>query len=225
MAATTVTMNETVGALLRDARDRKGKSLAEAASVTKIPERFLALLESDSLGDLPDDIYAKIFLKTYCKFLGLDTPSVLGLYREQRAFDSSFRRQEPRRHPTPSLAASHMIVTPKLIRSILLGVAVLGLAAYVGVELMKIVTPPNITISTPADGTVTGERAVAIEGATEPEVTLRINGKGVAVGNDGNFHDTLILQEGLNTIRIVGAKKHSREMVVTRRIIVQPRPR
>ncbi len=216
-------MTETLGTLLRQARERKKRTLAEAAATSKIPERYLSLLESDALADLPDDIYAKIFLKTYCKFLDLDTPSVLGLYREQRAFDASFRRSEPRRHPTPSVAASHMIVTPKLIRGILLGIAVLGLAAYVGVELMKIVTPPSISITTPADGTVTAERAIAIEGATEPEVTLRINGKGIAVSDDGGFRDTLILQEGLNTIRIVGAKKHSREMVVTRRIIVQPR--
>lgn len=222
---TTLATNESVGTILLQTREHYGVSRALAAERTKIPERFLEMLEDDAYADLPDDVYAKIFLKTYCLFLGLDTPTILELYRGQRALDAAMSRVEARRrHPLTSVPTKQLIVAPKLIRIALAAAAFIGLLGYVGWSLLKIVAPPQISLQSPPDGLVTVERTIAIEGTTEPEVTLQINGEDVAVSNDGRFSDTLTLQDGLNTVRISAFKKHSEEMVVTRRIIVQPKP-
>lgn len=221
---TTSTIAESVGALLRQAREEAGLSLAAVANRTKIPERYLAMFESEGRGALPDDVYAKIYLKAYGKFLGFDTPTLVELYRKERVrLAPPERKTAPRRHPTTTVPASAMVVTPKLIQAIFLGLIVLGLVAYFAFEIKKIIAPPRISLTSPADGLVTTERDLVIEGRTEPEVALSVNGKPVSLDADGNFHDTLDLQEGLNVITVVGAKKHSKEMSVTRRIIVSPK--
>jgi hypothetical protein len=108
---------------------------------------------------------------------------------------------------------------------VFLGLVVLGLGVYFALEIKKIIAPPQISLAAPQDGLVTTERSLVIEGRTEREVSLRINGKPVSPDGNGNFRDTLELQEGLNLITVVGAKKHSKEMAVTRRIIVMPKQR
>ncbi|HTK05522.1 MAG TPA: helix-turn-helix domain-containing protein [Candidatus Eisenbacteria bacterium] len=223
---TATAIAESVGALLRQAREEAGLTLAAVASRTKIPERYLAQFEENGVGGPQEDVYSKIYLKAYAKFLGFDTGTLVDLYKKERARTAPpERRSAPKRHPAATLPTSAMVVTPKLIHAALLGLVVLGLAAYFAYEIKKIVAPPEISLAAPQDGLVTTERSLVIEGRTEHEVALRINGKSVSPDSDGNFRDMLDLQEGLNLITVVGAKKHSKDMTVTRRIIVMPKER
>lgn len=225
MHTTTSAIAESVSALLRQAREEAGLSLPAVAAKTKIPERYLAMFEGEGVV-APEDVYSKIYLKAYGKFLGFDTTTLVDLYRKERTRHAPpERRQPPKRHPSVSVPASAMVVTPKLIHAALLGLVVVGLGVYFALEIKKIIAPPQITLAAPQDGLVTTERSLVIEGRTEREVALRINGKPVSPDSNGNFKDTLDLQEGLNLITIVGTKKHSKEMAVTRRIIVMPKQR
>ena len=226
MHTTTSTIAESVSALLRQAREESGLSLPAVAARTKIPERYLAMFEGVGGIGAPEDVYSKIYLKAYGKFLGFDTTTLVDLYRKEHARHAPpERRQSPKRHPSVSVPTSAMIVTPKLIHAALLGLVVLGLGVYFALEIKKIIAPPQITLAAPQDGLVTTERSLVIEGRTEREVALRVNGKPVSPDSNGNFKDTLDLQEGLNLITVVGTKKHSKEMAVTRRIIVVPKQR
>lgn len=218
---------ESIGALLRQSREEAGLSVRDVASRTKIPERYVAFFEADAHGELTDDVYTKIYLKAYGKFLGFDTKTVLEHYRRERARVMAYddARAPKNRHPAENIPTSQLVVTPKLIQTALLAVVVLGIAGYFAFELKTIVAPPDIALAAPKDGMVTAERSITVEGKTESEVSLRINGKPVSIDNRGNFKDTLELQEGLNLITVVGAKKHSKEMMVTRRVIVTPKER
>lgn len=218
---------ETVGAFLKKARLELGCNRRDAAIKTKIPERYITYFEESCYGKLPDDVYSKIYLKVYSKFLGLDTSTIVNLYRQERQRQAAFQKNADldRRHPTTAIPARHLLVTPQIIRIAVMAVLVLGLAAYFWWAVRNIVSPPVITLTSPHDGLVTNERTVIVEGRTENETTLRINGKYVAPDGLGNFKDMLELQEGLNTVKVVGMKKHSKETVVTRRIIVQPKDR
>ncbi len=216
---------DSVGALLKKARLDMGCARSEAAARMKVPERYVAAFEENDHGRLPDDVYSRIYLKVYCKFLGLDTQTTLKLYKQERTRFLAAKTAAPaevRRHPVAHIPASQMIAAPHLIRTALLIAGVAGLAVYLWWAVGNIVRPPAISLWSPRDGLVTPERTVTIEGRTEKEVSLRINGKTVAADSQGIFRDTLDLQSGLNVITIVGAKKHSREMVMTRRILVQP---
>jgi cytoskeleton protein RodZ len=77
-----------IGQTLEKARKEKGLSLDEVEHATKIRKRYLAGLEREDFGALPDAVYARGFLKTYANYLGLDGEE---LSRELRD------RKKPRR--------------------------------------------------------------------------------------------------------------------------------
>src|SRR5829696_352953 len=77
-----------IGPVLEKARKERGLTLEEAEHATKIRKRYLAGLEREDYGVLPDAVYAQGFLKTYANYLGLDGEE---LARELR------KRRRPRR--------------------------------------------------------------------------------------------------------------------------------
>ncbi len=226
VAAVGQKLTDAVGVRLKKARLELGCSRHEAAAKTKIPERYIARFEDGAYDKLPDDVYSKIFLKVYCKFLGLDVPSIVAQQKQERQrILAPQKTAGAGRHPTRAIPAWQMLAAPKLIKAALIVTAALGLAFYFWTAVSNIVSPPVITLSSPQENLVTSEHAVTVEGRTELEVSLRINGKYVAPDGYGNFKDTLELQDGLNEVKVVGMKKHSREATITRRILVQPKDR
>ena len=72
-----------IGSHLSEQRRRLGLTLAECESATRIRAKYLAALEEDRLGDLPDLAYGRIFLRGYATFLGLDTAALLTEFDER----------------------------------------------------------------------------------------------------------------------------------------------
>jgi cytoskeletal protein RodZ len=215
---------ESVGSLLEQARLDLGVSVEDAARDLRVMPSRLRELELGDHRRIPDDIYTRILLKAYCRLIGLDMTSTLNLWKRerQRLGLSSTQPGTDRRHPTAGVSAVAMLNRPRLVRSALAVAAGVGLAAYLIWAVKGIVAPPTITLNSPRDGLVTVDRTVTVEGRTESEVAVRVNGKTVTPDSRGNFRDTLDLQEGLNTIKVVGMKRHSKETTVTRRVIVEP---
>lgn len=93
-------MDDSVGRKLREARTRRKLSLAEVEAATKIRGRYLQAIENDEWDQLPDDIYARAFVRTYGRFLGLDGER---LAEEQRRGRGAARPGErlPRVDPRP----------------------------------------------------------------------------------------------------------------------------
>jgi len=74
---------ETVGQILRTARETQARSLEAISSETKIPVGSLRLLEEDRFGELPGDIFVRGFLRSYCQSLSIPDASVIEGYLEQ----------------------------------------------------------------------------------------------------------------------------------------------
>lgn len=62
---------EEFGASLRSLRQSRGLQLEDVARHIKLPERTLASIEEGREKDLPHTVYAKGFIRTYAKFLGM----------------------------------------------------------------------------------------------------------------------------------------------------------
>ena len=62
---------EEIGSLLRVAREDLGRTIADAASVTKISKVFLSNMEKGEFSKLGEKVYVMGFTKTYAKYLGL----------------------------------------------------------------------------------------------------------------------------------------------------------
>jgi cytoskeletal protein RodZ len=97
-------VDESVGSKLREARARRKLSLAEVEAETKIRSRYLQAIENEEWEQLPEDTYARAFIRTYGRFLGLDGDR---LAEEQRRSRGAARpgerlpRVDPRPRPVP----------------------------------------------------------------------------------------------------------------------------
>jgi len=74
---------KTLGDLLREGREAKGVTLAQAEKDTKIRERILADLEADNHKHLPPPVFLKGLLRKYATYLKLDVAEVLASYAAQ----------------------------------------------------------------------------------------------------------------------------------------------
>lgn len=63
---------ESVGEMLRNAREAKNLTVAQAHQSTKISVEVLESLEQDDFGAFASETYLKGFLRSYAQFLGLD---------------------------------------------------------------------------------------------------------------------------------------------------------
>lgn len=74
---------ESIGAILKQEREKRGLSLEEAHDATKITPQNLSALEEDRFDYFPNRVYARAFLRDYANFLGLDSAELLTQYEEQ----------------------------------------------------------------------------------------------------------------------------------------------
>ncbi|WP_156471588.1 RodZ family helix-turn-helix domain-containing protein, partial [Snodgrassella sp. CFCC 13594] len=65
-----------LGAVLRQARERKGLSVGEVAERLKFPARRVEALESGCYEGLPEPVFVKGFVHTYARFLDTDITEV-----------------------------------------------------------------------------------------------------------------------------------------------------
>ncbi|HEY7949689.1 MAG TPA: helix-turn-helix domain-containing protein [Solirubrobacterales bacterium] len=75
-------MERRIGAILREARMRRGIELSEVEAVTRIRPGYLRAIEGEDWGALPGGVYARGFIRTYATFLGLDGNRLAAEYRE-----------------------------------------------------------------------------------------------------------------------------------------------
>jgi len=66
-----------LGIFLRQAREDKGMTIAEASDRTKIRQAYLEAIEAGNLDELPKDpVYVRGFVRIYAKVLGIDPDQV-----------------------------------------------------------------------------------------------------------------------------------------------------
>ena len=69
-----------LGETLQRARLARGVTLEEAEQTTRISRRYLEALEIENFGLLPAPVYARGFLRTYARYLGLEPADLLPLF-------------------------------------------------------------------------------------------------------------------------------------------------
>src|SRR5437870_7345218 len=76
-------MGDSLGEYFQRAREAKGLTLEEAAARTRILPQYLRAVEENNYSRLPDEVFAKGFVRSYARILGLDEAAVV------RKFDES----------------------------------------------------------------------------------------------------------------------------------------
>ena len=84
---------EEAGSLLRVKREELGRTIADAASATKISRRFLLDMEKGEFSELGEKVYVMGFTKTYAKYLGLCEKSFSEIVRKNHSEMEDFNLQ------------------------------------------------------------------------------------------------------------------------------------
>ena len=100
-------------------------------------------------------------------------------------------------------------------------------AAQKSVAFTVDTVPPTLSVTAPAEGTVTNNSSVTVKGTTNDatsspvKVTIRLNSgaaEEVAVNSDGSFSKALALAPGINTITVVATDSAGKATTITRTV-------
>jgi transcriptional regulator with XRE-family HTH domain len=203
------------GETLRLNRENKKIRLEEAANHLRIKKDYLIALEKDEYDKLPSGLYGRQFLKKYCQLLRLNYKKILA--------DTPLAENELDNNPFSQkiLKPWNLLVFPKLFKNILLIILFLFFIFYLLFYFRGLSSAPKLIIDYPDKNLVTGANSLEIKGQTDPETEVIINGNAIISNEDGGFIYEIRLKSGLNNINIIAKKKHGREALIQRQILVE----
>ncbi|MBU1179887.1 helix-turn-helix domain-containing protein [Patescibacteria group bacterium] len=197
---------------LQSIRTKKGISLETIGKETKIPIKHLRALEGGSIKMLPDILYTKNIIKKYLSFFNVDPGpfiAVLDLKRNEK------------QSPSKALGMRSLVVMPRIIKTAIALVLIVGFITYLGFSISKIFRPPTIIIYTPQEGEIVRSNIIAVNGKTDKGTAVLINNEQVLLNQEEEFNKEINLQKGLNLIKISGINRYSKENVIWRNVILE----
>jgi cytoskeleton protein RodZ len=113
-----------LGAVLRNEREKKGLTLDQVGSITKLRVKVVEALENEAWGDLPPAVFVRGFIRTYAKVLDLDGTELLRLHERVAPLPAVTGKP---------LKGQHRSYKGRFLLAVIL-VLVLGSVAYLLVE-------------------------------------------------------------------------------------------
>jgi cytoskeletal protein RodZ len=202
----------TLGEKLKKLRSEKRMSIGEASRFTRIQQSYLEYLEEGLWDKLPADVYVKGFLRSYADFLGVDEKILIRLYEREKGIKQNLSKDNSEKNKKKRpINISPFIFTPrKILVSVITILIVFGLFLLYR-EINSFANSPSLIILSPQNNIQTDENSIYVEGLTDKDVYLYINGQSIFVGDDGRFKEKLTLQSGLNTINVKAVNKFDKE--------------
>ncbi len=199
----------TLGGLLFERREELGISQNKAARDLVVKEEVIDSLENGQYLDLPEPTFVKGLIRSYAQYLGLDSDHLLALYR--REYDET-------KYPKKSLVIENkkLKITPTSLTTAAFVVAIVAFIVYVIVQYFSVLTAPKLAVTSPQNDETTTIPIVQINGQTEKETSISIDGQLVPVDDQGNFSYKYNLKDGQNIIEIIASKKLSPKSKVTK---------
>lgn len=199
---------------LKQAREDAGVSFDAMADALRISKDHLLHLESCKYDQLPfGRLYQKKLLTKYLSKLEIDpTPYLQQFHLEEGRDEDDTPTHRGRSYVNlPNL--------PLLLRVAGVSTIVLGVLAYLLLQVQQIVEPPALMVFGPDDGHLSRSGMVTVQGKTETGAQILINGTAIANDESGFFTQEVPLAEGVNTIILSAKKRHGREISQTRHVI------
>lgn len=210
---------ETPGGYLKELLVDANTKLEHVARLLHIQEKHLESLLADDYSKLADVYYARHLARRLATLLGGRPEYVDKLFGKVASRGSENPEQV---FEYKKVSRASLFVTARAVTGGTLGLVFASFLVYLGLNAHRALTPPQIELRSPGADIVTKERLVVVEGQTEREAKIVVNGEQVASDDEGNFKAPLFLEEGLNVIEVRVAKRYSREQVVYRKVLVEP---
>lgn len=134
-----------IGDELKQARIRRGRSIAQAHQATRIARHYLEALEEEDWGRMPAAPFARGFLSSYAQYLGLDEGPLLerfpflpsapgeGLQLSDETIES-YQAAERSSNPREEIRPARINLGPWLAAAVVILVIIAGVVAVVSLR-------------------------------------------------------------------------------------------
>lgn len=206
-----------VGEKIKEARIKKGFTVAEVARATKIRPAFLHAIENGSYQELPGGSYAHGFVKNYVDFLGLPSREYMALFR--REFDE---KEHLGVLPESFVGKEEIpLKTVRLNRAIgVVSAVVVLILLYIFFQYRAAFLNPTLTLSYPPDNTKVSSQTILVTGNTDPNTTVTVNNLPAYVDNDGHFSKEIPVFPGNEVVSVKAVNSFGKTAVVEKHIFV-----
>lgn len=157
-----------VGARLREAREKRGVSLRQIAERTRISVMALEALERNDIKRLPGGIFTRGFIRAYAAEVGLNPDQTVQDFLAQFPPDSLVAGGAGRPIEDNEAIESDRRMAETVVRLLLLSLPIAGLVIYFGIR--QSVAPASRTSAQPEAGQQLASQVKPAETADEPAV-------------------------------------------------------
>lgn len=218
----TIAAGETVGRYLTELMREEGMTAEKIAEALHLQVRHVRAVLTDQASELPGAFYTKHLVRQLTALLHGNVEYAEKVFLRS-ASDRVAHEAPEKVFERKRVRAANLIVVARLLTGSALALVLAVLLFSFGGNIRNALTPPMIVLMNPSTDLVTTTRELRVEGKTEPEVTLKVNGEQVVTDTAGVFSVPLYLADGLNVIEIRAAKRYSKDQVVYRRVLVEPK--
>jgi cytoskeletal protein RodZ len=197
----------TLGEQLKKLRSEGRVTLHEVSRDTKIPVKYLAMIEEGECEKLPPDVYVKGFLKSYGEYLGVEHQKLVSLYLRDKDIKKNLEKNGKKEKPVKKSLVPRFVVTPKIITAAIVFLVAVGGFYYLYREIGRFAALPRLVVVEPSGDTSIDGNSISISGFTDQDAKLTINEQPVMVKDDGEFQENILLQEGVNTLTIAAVNR------------------
>lgn len=203
-----------VGDELLARREELGYTLHKVEVATKIRGRYLRAIEASDFTQLPNDVYSRGFVRQYAQYLGLPGAELAQRYQAERGGSGKLAKQVKPRALELRLGA-----TSRWAASLIALSAVALIAGYLIWQFSSLTAAPKLVLASPSSDGVVSASSVEVKGITAPGADVFLNDVPLPSDVNGNFKTTLLLQPGINEVRVLAKNKLGKETKLTRNIL------
>ncbi|MBW6431816.1 helix-turn-helix domain-containing protein [Patescibacteria group bacterium] len=218
---TAVRKSENLGEKLSKKRVSLGYEIKDVERAIKVRAKHLEYIENSEWDKLPPDVYVRGFLRGYAKLLKLNPDKVVMIYLKEKGLKENVSKATTDIEANKNKRQPKLVITPK--RLTISSIILLGLAVftYIGWQFSILASPPKLEVATPIDNTRVTTDKIIIEGATDAGAKVYINNFEIGVSPEGDFKESINLQDGLNLIKIKAVNRLEKETELTRTVVAE----
>lgn len=199
-----------LGEFLKKEREAKKIELVEFSKISKISKKSLIDMENSEFSKIPP-AYLELYLKKYAQILDLDYSDI-----KNKIPLVSLRAK----NDTLITPVSKFALTPKILTSVTIIFLFFAISLYFIYQFQNLFGLPTLKIDNPKDDVIIVQSDnLDISGKTDREGILKINGKKIALEEDGGFKESVNIHGGLNIIKIEAINLQGRKNSITKMIL------
>jgi cytoskeletal protein RodZ len=215
--------NFTLSEVLKTARLERNLSFNQIELDTKIRASYIEALEKADYTQLPADIYVRSILSNYADYLNLEYTELLRLYRKEGSIQGINPSQKKNFLNVRSFMSS-FVISNRFIFSIISVIIFISIFSYIYSYYKNLLKEPELIVSKPQNHIIIDYSPISIEGSSELNTELRINGQKISINDKNNFQELYHLKEGKNIIVIDSiSNKNKKITTVKREVVFEPK--